>query len=277
MPAEILEVDVRSGDLPSVRVTFMFRDNEPREYKECFAWYVDGLVYIKHYKDHPNMIPRAVFPVDHVFVEHFGPHPHPPQQRRPRPAQQRPPQPAGAPTGSVTPFPIKETSAVLLGGPEAAQQLREGKDPEKIIDEAWEKFERDAPPPQVPVEDPKEEPESSTEENSGSDLKMVETPSGRFLKELPPEANTGVPGTPVPSTEFQRMIADTPVGPFLLPQDTLGPDGNTTPEPGAFDNRATRRKKAKNLHRHAKPHQLPGATLLVGLALLLSVSFHRNF
>lgn len=253
MPAEILEVDVRSGDLPSVRVTFMFGDNEPREYKECFAWYVDGLVYIKHYKDHPNMIPRAVFTVDHVFVEHFGPHPHPPQQRRPRPAQQRPPQPAGAPTGSVTPFPIKETSAVLLGGPEAAQQLREGKDPEKTIDEAWEKFERDAPLPQVPVEDPKEEPESSTEENSGSDPSMTETPSGKFRT------------SPLPDlTDLETLAGD---------QQKLQEDSQRL---GLIPTSKSSRGGRKKHGSHGRPRPMPGATAFIALAMFLALSFRHT-
>lgn len=281
MSTGVIEVDIRSGDVPSVRVNFNFGDNEPREYKNCYAWYTNGLVYIVHYQDHPNMIPRAVFNADHIFVEHFGPHPHPPNQRRraPRAGESKDPvldmakleewaktsqQPAGAPTGDVVALPVKETSAVLTGGPEAAAQLHEGRDVDEILDEHVKKFEELITPQTSLPADPKDDAEPSTEETSGSDPKMVETPSGKFRT------------SPLPGTADLEVLADDKR--FLgirpgLGLTTLGPDTNTAPAPGASDNRETRRKNRK----HARPKPLSGpTTAFIALAMFLALSFHQT-
>lgn len=272
MSTGVIEIDIRSGDVPSVRVNFNFGDNEPREYKNCYAWYTNGLVYIVHYQDHPSMIPRAVFNADHIFVEHFGPHPHPPNQRRraPRAGEAKdsvldmakleewaktPQQPAGAPTGDMVALPVKETSAVLAGGPEAAAQLHEGRDVDEILDEHVKKFEELTTPQTSLPADPKDDAEPSTEETFGSDPNMVETPSGKFRT------------SPLPEEEAE------PLAPWE--KELLEPEPGKTGQTGSWQP-----SRERGSHKRKSPAKLarkmPGTTALFVMALFLGLSFRQS-
>lgn len=248
----MLEIDVRSGDIPSVRVNFM-HDGEPREYKECRAYHENGLVLIVHYRDHPLAVPRAVFTADQVFVEHFGPHPHPPLKRGQRPQSQK----------EVLKTPEEMQQIFEERDAQSNGEAKEGRTPEQILADlekfpsaAEQRGTREYLESNTAAADPKEVSESSTEEESGSVPPLLETPSGKFMTRPLPEERPKVELAKEHS--YGTAISSTVIEPTAISKSS----------------RTGGRKRRGN---HGRPRQLPGAMALLAVALFLSLSFRRSF
>lgn len=254
-----------------VRVHFSVPGENVRayEYLNCYGFYNADRFFVRSYNDDPGMPARASFLSEHVLIaEHQGKH-------EARQVQKPPKRTVEAPAAPPTALPDDEASEAamerfLAAAPPAESHLPERKFLESAEGEAA----------------PKEE--WSIAGTSLSDQKAVATPSGGLRIPLP----ENIPGTPLSPTKYLPMetqpeeverrikefrpkveLAKEVTHGVAIPS-TAGPEMNFE---GSFENRETRRSKAKGTTSkaarargtHARPKPSgPAALSAVALPLL---------
>lgn len=273
-----MKIDLHVKEL-FVRIHLRVADGNTvaNDYPGMYAFHNnEGRVVVKAYGDPRDSIPRAVFEPGYAAgVEHFGDHitaqaeMKKARETRRQDRQKKEPfvvdEREMAKDREVLPQVLRNAVDTFGKDEESLVPVSALAESSRVVEEIdGGHFARLTPAEMQPEEKkfleevPKAESEpSTTDPEPTSALPMVVTPSGRFA--------TSLPLTPEEEEVERRRLA--------LTSSTATVGWNEPFAPGALDNRETRRAKAKGSHKKAR--QLPGATLLVALALSLSVLFRH--
>lgn len=265
------------SDAPHVLVLVAHENTiHEKRYENSYAVMADGKVLVWGY-DKQTVLPLAIWDRRWVMgVEHKGEHrPHA------KPGKSSPPPPPAlseqAFQQTVNSFP-EDRKPLAVQMADAVEEAKKQKALE-VLESEPSAEEREQDYLSSADEPPKAEPGSDTEAASGSDQKMLETPSGKFALRVPlyqrhPGMQEYELPRPVPAGEAVAVMFEAVDREALEGDRTkiegdlqrLGLTGTSKPSRGGS------RKHGS----HGRPRQLPGATALIALALFLSVSFHRS-